>query len=65
MTDSIHWIAIDFDEQIPTEGEMESITESIDETLDGDSIVTTREVEPMDREERERYVEQLVEALEE
>ena len=65
MTDSIHWIAIDFDEQIPTEGEMKSIANSVTDDLDVESIVTTRVVEPMNKEEREGYVEQLVEALEE
>lgn len=58
MTDSIS-------KHPPTEGEMKSIVDSVADALDGESIVTTRVVEPMDKEEREGYVEQLVEALEE
>ena len=49
MTDSIHWIAVDFDEQIPTEGEMKSIANSVTDDLDVEWIVTTRVVEPMNK----------------
>lgn len=64
MSDSVYWVGIDFSEYIPTGDEMESIAESVGESLDSEAIVTTREVEPMDKDERERYVRELISALE-
>jgi hypothetical protein len=65
MTEPVFWIGIDFSDHIPTGDEMQSIADSLGEGLDGDAIVTTREVEPMNQEKRENYVRELTAALEE
>ena len=64
MSDPIFWIGIDFSDGIPTEKEIQSIANSIGESLDAEAIVSTREVEPMNQEERENYVRELTAALE-
>jgi len=64
MSEPVYWIGIDFSDHIPSGDEMQSIAESIDESLDSKKIVTTREVEPMNQEEREKYVRELIAALE-
>ena len=61
--DPIHWIAVD--SSVPHE-EIKAIAGALTERF-GEGcghIVSTKEVEPMTKEERERYVNKLVEALE-
>lgn len=63
MSDPVHWVGVDFGDSYPTEEEMENLADIISDKLDN-AILTTREIEPMRREEREKYVEELVSALE-
>ena len=48
--DKIYWIAVDFD-HVPTGDEMREVAEAIKDELPHTAIITTREVEPMDKDE--------------
>jgi len=62
MADKLYWVAVDFDHH-PTEDEMRSLTDALDEELDHDAIVTTKEVEPMGKEELKDYFNTLAEEV--
>jgi len=64
VSEPVFWVGVDFSDRIPDGDEMQSIADSIGDSLDSEVIVTTREVEPMNKDEREEYVENLISALE-
>lgn len=60
MSDTIHWIAIGGN---PTEAELKSIAEQFGDTLDGDAIISTKEIEPLSKEELIDYFEGVLAEL--
>jgi len=62
MSEKIYWVAIDFD-HVPTGEEMQNISESIGSGLDHPAIVTTKEVEPLDTDDVQEWINQLQQAV--
>lgn len=63
MTEKIYWIAVDFDYQ-PTSDQLESIAASLQDNLEHEVIVSSKEIEPMGKEEVLDYLEGKLEELE-
>lgn len=59
-TETIHWFTTD---QTITHEQVDELSDVFNTDEDTKIIVTHKEFEPMDQKERENYVEQLIEAL--
>ena len=63
MSDKMFWIGVDFDRE-PTGAVMEEIADSLNEQLDHDTVVSRKEIKPMDKAEVIEMLNEIIRQLE-